>query len=132
MPRLRRVLRAVLALSVTLVVWTLARPALAAPAPLCDDRGATALAPPPALEAPDVAIQRAHTPASCDLGDAVLGCAVGQGHRTPAPPPQGGEPVLPQGTVTVAPPTAEELDLPPVDVPPTEGVHLRVERPPRG
>lgn len=132
MPRLHRVLRALLLASVALAVWTLARPAMAAPAPLCDDRGATMLAPAPALEAPDVAVQRVHATATCPAGDLPLGAAVAPAHQAPPPPPQGGEPVLPQTSLAVAAPAGEELDMPTADVPPPEGVRWRVERPPRG
>jgi hypothetical protein len=60
-----RALRAVLFASVLLAVWAFALPARAAWAPLCDDRGASVLAPPPALEAPDEAITRTAS-AACD------------------------------------------------------------------
>jgi hypothetical protein len=132
MPRLRRVLRAVLVASVALAIWTLARPAMAAPAPLCDDRGASALAPPPVLEASDVAVQRARATATCPLADLPLVTTIAPGHRAPPSPPPSGEPLLVQSSVAVAPPTGEELDLPTADVPPLEGVWSRIERPPRG
>jgi hypothetical protein len=133
MPRLCRVFRTVLVASFALAVWTLARPAQAAPAPLCDDRGASALAPPPALEAPDIAVQRARATAACPLGgDLPLGASIGPAHRTPPPLQGAGEPVTPPSSIVVVPPTGEELDRRTADVPSLEGVRWRVERPPRG
>src|SRR5947209_17163186 len=76
----RVVLRAVLFGSVVLALWSLARPASAAIAPLCDDRGASAIAPPPLLQAPDdahnEAIERAHVAPSCTRGDLPLGASI--------------------------------------------------------
>jgi hypothetical protein len=131
MRRLRRILRAVLVASVALAMWTLARPVLAAPAPLCDDRAATALAGPPALEAPDVAVRRARTTAVRGPGQLLLGASVAPDHRVPPAPPQAGEPAGPQRSVAIPAPAFEERDLPPADVPRGEGVLERVERPPR-
>lgn len=57
-------------LTVTLVTWAAARPCWAAAAPyaaLCDDRGASAIAPPPTFEATDEAIRRAR--ASCETDE---------------------------------------------------------------
>ena len=58
-----RVFRTAIFAGVMLALWTLGRPAHAATlAPFCDDRGATALAPPPALEAPDEAVRQGRRP----------------------------------------------------------------------
>jgi hypothetical protein len=54
-----RVARAALFFATMLVASTLARSTFAAVAPFCDDRGASALAPPPVLEAPDEAVRKA-------------------------------------------------------------------------
>ncbi|HXX65772.1 MAG TPA: hypothetical protein VEK07_01225, partial [Polyangiaceae bacterium] len=56
---LHRSFRAVLFAALTVALWTLARPASASDAPFCDDRGASAIAAPPALDASDVAVARA-------------------------------------------------------------------------
>jgi len=132
MPRFHRVLRAVLFASISLAVWTLSRPAMAAPAPLCDDRGATALAPPPALEASDVAIQRAAATVTCPYGDAPLGVSIAPGHRGATPTVTAGEPALPGAPPVVVATPSSELEPACIDSPPAEGVRYRVERPPRG
>ncbi|MGA7124195.1 MAG: hypothetical protein WBY94_29100, partial [Polyangiaceae bacterium] len=59
------VVRAALFASLVLALWTIGRPAFAMPAGVCDDRGATAIAPAPPLEAPDVAIRQVRQGASC-------------------------------------------------------------------
>src|SRR5579884_797187 len=94
MARLGRIYRAVLFAGVLLAVWAVAIPAFASPAPLCDDRGATLLATPPALEAPDVAIERARASATCDE-DAPVGVAVLPGQNAPVTAPLTAEPMLP-------------------------------------
>src|SRR6202041_1954760 len=66
-----RVLRVAIAASFALVLFVLARPASAATAPFCDDRGASAIAAPPVLEAPDDAIRRASV-VSCDTEERLL------------------------------------------------------------
>lgn len=54
-----RLLRAVLLSGLTLVLCMIVRPAFASEAPFCDDRGASAIALPPALDASDQAVARA-------------------------------------------------------------------------
>lgn len=114
-----------------LALWTLARPASAMPAGLCDDRGATAIAPPPALQASDEAVRRARAPASC-AGMELPTCA------TIAPAPHGltfassdlGSALLvrPFG---FAASRGESLEFA-IDLNrPLAGIHLRIERPPR-
>ena len=114
-----------------LALWTVSRPAAAAvPAGLCDDRGASAVAPPPALEAPDEAIQRSRAPAPCG-GELESRVAVSPGHRSVAFPDSDAPSALPSdplhlvaphGTPSafVAPPDMHGLVMP-----------FRVERPPR-
>jgi hypothetical protein len=130
---LRRAVRVAVMLGVVLAVWTIARPASAAVAPFCDDRGASAIAPPPTLESPNDVIQRVRAASKCasDDGDAFRRTFAPM-HRLPQPPGPNVEPTLPRTTPTVAPAEGCVLDLdsPPALVP--SGVRFRIERPPRG
>jgi len=129
---LRRVILRLLAASLALALWTVARPAQASTAPFCDDRGASAMAPPPVLEAPDVGVQRAAVPASCPDEEVLLGTTVRSGRVAPAPLTVGSEPMLLPTPAKMVFPWGENLPtLPPVESP-REGVHFRIERPPRG
>jgi hypothetical protein len=127
-----RILRAALFASFLLATWTFARPARAsALAPFCDDRGATALAPAPALEATDEAIARAKT-SPCDLNEPLVGLAVGPSHRAPAAPPDdigSAQPVTPP---LLEPRVAISIDFAARARSEQHGVRWRVERPPRG
>jgi hypothetical protein len=129
-PMLRRALRAALFTIVTVVLWTVARPAMAMPAPFCDDRGATAMAPEPLLEAPDVAVQRARAAPACDGEELMLGMTAAPGHSTPMVA-SSGDPALPATTPPVAP--ADFVTLPPLPVaqPRADGVPGTLDRPPR-
>jgi hypothetical protein len=128
----RGVLRAALSVGLMLALWTVSRPAAAAmPAGVCDDRGASAIAPPPALEAPDEAIQRARAPVSCG-GELDSRVAVSPGHDRGSVPEQDAPSALPTEPVLLVVPesqpsriacTSERLG--------GFGVHFRVERPPR-
>ena len=128
----RGVLRAALSVGLMLALWTVSRPAAAAvPAGLCDDRGASAIAPPPSLEAPDEAIQRARAPLPCG-GELESRVAVSPGHRGAGIAQNDGPSALrwvpivwveQGGTVIPFAEPAERRGL---------GVHFRVERPPRG
>jgi hypothetical protein len=129
---LRRALRAVLVSSLTLVLWTLARPAYAMPAPLCDDRGATAIAPPFALEAPEGAIERARTTVTCPGNDVSFGARIGRAHRGAPGAASAAEPVRPASQTSILPPGCGVLEPPPLVMAPAEGFRFRVERPPRG
>jgi hypothetical protein len=127
----RAFVRAVLFGSVFLALWTLARPAAAAVAPLCDDRGASAVADPPPLEAPDVAIERARATCSTTQSDLPFGARIAPAHKNAprfSPPP---DPVVPAAALRVAPATGEEPEPAVVVARPCEGVRSRVERPPR-
>jgi hypothetical protein len=129
---LRRAVRAVLVSSFALVLWLVARPAYAMPAPLCDDRGATAIAPPLALEAPSGVIARARTAASCEGGEQPFGARIGRGRTVAQGFTAAAEPVLPASQTAIVPPEGEALEPSPVVTAPSEGVRYRVERPPRG
>ncbi len=131
-PMLRRALRSLLFTIVTVVLWTVARPAMAMPAPFCDDRGATAIAPEPLLEAPDVAVQRARLAPSCELDDCTLGEAVAPGHAPTPVPPSSAEPALLPAAPAVAPASSSTLTLLPAAQPRADGVSSTLERPPRG
>jgi hypothetical protein len=131
----RAAYRAALFVSVMLAVWAVARPASAAPAPLCDDRGATVVALPPALEAPDIAIERARLSNTCPFSwgvDLPLGAGISTYHATAELCASTAEPGLPVEPLALSPPRGEELGtalaLPRVE----RGVRFRVERPPRG
>jgi hypothetical protein len=128
-----RVFRAAIFAGVMLALWTLGRPAHAAVlAPFCDDRGATALAAPPALEAPDEAIRRAAAP-PCDSTDApIFGIALGPAHRTLRDPQASAAPASEAPRLQLLPPLrGEPLVLVAREGPPQAGVRYRVERPPR-
>jgi hypothetical protein len=117
-----------------LVVWAFARPAHAAWAwaPLCDDRGASAVAPPPLLVAPDETITRAE-PSGCDRDATARLAALGADHTRSSSADAGGEAALPVlATASLARyengpfhPPVRPTDHPPVSP------RSRVERPPR-
>jgi hypothetical protein len=130
---LARLLRAVLVAGVWLAVLTVARPAHAAWAPLCDDRGASALAPPPLLQAPEDVITRASN-ARCDRDAASLLSTLRRGHERVDSPDPDGDAALPAATIPVllqqsrsaTSTPAREIERPP------SAMRARVERPPRG
>jgi len=126
-----RVLRGALFAGILLAVWSFALPARAASlAPFCDDRGATAIAAPPALEAPDEAVRRAAAPA-CTPDGPLFGLAFDEGHQRGADPSPGQEPALAVSPVVFAPPPGEALAFVIRETSPPYGVRVRVERPPR-
>jgi hypothetical protein len=129
-----RTLRAAIATSLMLVLWTFARPAHAATiAPFCDDRGATALAPAPALEASDEAVRRAAIQ-DCDTsGSPTLGLSVGHARPRISPAPAEISPSQTPASLRFVPPAGEPLDVVAraSSLLPQPGVRFRVERPPR-
>jgi hypothetical protein len=128
-----RALRVLLVASVTLVLWTFARPArAAAPAPFCDDRGASSIAPAPALEASDVAVQRARATPACPGEELPLGTAISRGRAPSAPAVLLADPVLPATRAPLVAPPGSRLDSPSTAESPPDGERSRVERPPRG
>jgi hypothetical protein len=129
---LRRALRCALFAIFTVAIWTLSRPAFAMPAPLCDDRGATSLAPAPTLPAPDLAVLRAPPPLPCEDQDLATGPTLAPGHGQHQAPSTQGDPAAVTCAAPLASPVSEPLALPPPAAPSTEGVLYRIERPPRG
>jgi len=128
----RALLRAALFGSVFLALWTLARPASAAIAPLCDDRGASGVALPPPLEAPEDAIQRARAAATCERDEIPLGSSVGPKQKGAPPAAPSGEPAQPAAQPRLLFPAAgSESRVLAVVARPRDGVRNRVERPPR-
>jgi len=130
-PMLRRALRATLFAGLVLALWTFARPASAMPAALCDDRGASAIAPAPALEAPEDALRRPRFAPSCGDHDLPFFAAVSRAHPRLATPPPGGDKALPVLLVHSAATCAEVLEPPASEVSTSHGVRSRIDRPPR-
>jgi hypothetical protein len=115
---------------VALAAWLVAGTAMAA-APLCDDRGASALAPPPTLDTPNESIDIGTSPEAC--GYAVDdGISLHQGRPAdPLPAPAGADllPVAMQGSVLAAVKTVMPVDFTSSRGRP--GEYGRLERPPR-
>jgi hypothetical protein len=128
----RALLRAAVFGSVFLTLWTLARPASAAIAPLCDDRGASGVAMPPPLEAPEDAIQRAHATASCTRDEIPLGASMGPTHKRAPKAAPSAEPAHPAAQPRLVFPARRESRGLAVVALPRDGVRYRIERPPRG
>jgi hypothetical protein len=124
-------LRAALFASIVLALWTFGASAFAMPAGLCDDRGASAVAPPPSFEAPDVAIHRARLPLSCGDQRLPAYAQIAPAHRILAPGAGPADHALLPAVLPLASPGAEELPhrAPMTRSPP--GISWRVERPPR-
>jgi hypothetical protein len=126
----RRVIRATLFASLALALWAFALPARASSAPFCDDRGASASAMPPALDAPDEALARAR---SCPTaGDELcLFVAIARTHPAPARGLDGFDGILPARGVVLPRLAGAPFDrAPPVRLANGDATS-RVERPPR-
>jgi hypothetical protein len=117
---------------VTVAIWTLSRPAFAMPAPLCDDRGATSLAPPPTLQAPELAVLRAPPPLPCEDTGLEAGPTLAPGHGQHQVPSPQGDPAVVIRTAAFVSLAGEPIALPAPAAPSSEGMHYRIERPPRG
>jgi hypothetical protein len=129
---LPRVLRTVLIASVALALWTLVRPARAAmPAGLCDDRGATAIAPAPTFDALDEAVRRARASASCPDHDLPLCATVVPAHRGGAPASADAQYALAIDCTQWPAPEATPVALAAHPERPLRGERSRIERPPR-
>jgi hypothetical protein len=115
-----------------LALWTLARPALAMPAGLCDDRGASAIAPAPALEAPEIAIRRARVPTVCEGADLPVRATIAPAHRLLVQTLGSADQALPVSRASLRGPVGDCAQLVPCATPSCREIRCRVERPPRG
>jgi hypothetical protein len=127
-----RALRFAVATSLALAVWAIASPAWAAPAPYCDDRGASAIAPPPILEAPDVAAQRARLEVPCNGDETSFDASLTRGHGPRLSTIDAPEQAIPSAALPIVPPESVDPLSPPQVERPADGERSRVERPPRG
>jgi hypothetical protein len=127
----RHFLRAAVFAGFALAISTFARPAHALMAPFCDDRGATAMAPAPALEAPDVAIGRARIPL-CEAGERSLFAVVTPGQPIGDAPSADADYAVPLRPALLSQAEERLADPPILAARPRGGVRSRVERPPRG
>ncbi len=116
--------------AIVAVTWTVALPALAAPAPFCDDRGASALAAAPTLQPTDEAIARALTVACPD--DDTSGFPFVAPHRATTWSLTVAEPAAPGVLLVLPPPGDSELAYLECARSALPGFHSRLERPPRG
>ena len=92
--------RPLLVVLAALAVWLVARPARAA-APLCDDRGASSLAPAPTLDTPNASIDIGMGPEPCQV-QVELDASFHQGRApNPLPAPVGAELLPAHARVTV-------------------------------
>jgi hypothetical protein len=128
----RALLRAAVFGSVFLALWTLARPASAAIAPLCDDRGASGVALPPPLQAPEDAIQRVQASSTCTRDEIPLGASVRTSHKRVPKAAPSAEPAHPAAHPRLVFPAPLDSRVLAVFAAPRDGVRYRVERPPRG
>jgi hypothetical protein len=130
--RTYRTVRYLLLAACVLALWAAPRRAFAATAaaPICDDRGASLIAPPPLLQAPEDAVRRARW-ADCG-GDESSGLvAIGQG-KSPRPPSSSSvEPALPFKPLTLLAPSSRLEIAPDTQESGPRGERARVERPPR-
>jgi hypothetical protein len=128
-----RVFRTAIFAGVMLALWTLGRPAHAATlAPFCDDRGATALAAPPALEATDEAVRRTAAP-PCDNDAPFFGLALGPAHQSLRSFSADAAPAITAAQPRLLHPSLDEpIAFVAGKALPLVGVRYRVERPPRG
>jgi hypothetical protein len=127
----RRVLRLAIFACTLLAMWTVALPALAAPAPYCDERGASAMAAPPTLQPVDEAILRARVVLSCPLDELLLCSTIAPGHRLPVASVTSTEPAVTTTMPAVMASPGEDLPPTVVHGQPLSGMRSRVDRPPR-
>jgi hypothetical protein len=125
-----RFLRALLFTGFALVVCVISRSALASEAPFCDDRGATALAPPPALDASDQAVARVR---ACSSGGDESGyfAILARARSHAARSLQAADAAAPAPLLEVAGGLRGELCDSRCDSAPHAAVRSRIDRPPR-
>jgi hypothetical protein len=122
--------RRCLTLASILVVWLVARPA-AASAPLCDDRGASALAPLPVLDAPNASLNVGERGDGCDEAGA-RDHAYHRGERAPRITPFVHADFAPVSVVhDVQPAGRESTSVVASEGALLPGVRRSVDRPPR-
>ncbi len=122
--------RRCLTVACVLAAWLVARPAAAA-APLCDERGASMLAPLPVLDSPNASIDIGEHPDGCDAS-ALRDKAYHRGERPSRLGSSGHAPMtLASAACEVASPAAERFSAPGTTTYPHPGVRSAVERPPR-
>jgi len=124
--------RLALFVGVVVALWTMGRPALAMPAGVCDDRGATAIAPPPALEATDVAIRRSQALSPCEGAQALVRSTVAPTRQRSVPAWVGVDPVVATRPMPFLGSGALSVELAVSERRACPGIRWRVERPPRG
>lgn len=135
MGRFRRLIRVAITASLVLALWAIARPANAATAslaPFCDDRGATAVASPPVLPMLEQPFLRASPSPDRADGEVTPHASIGPNRSLPEIRSFEVTPFLAARPHLDAEPPAESiLVLRSVIVATPQGVHVRVERPPR-
>ncbi len=124
--------RLALFVSVVLALWTVGRPARAMPAGLCDDRGASAIAPVPSFEAPDVAVRRAAAGGSCRDEKLLVHARIVPAHSVFPSLYGTAHYALSVDRFGLGAGPGEAISLDPGAKRPLFGVRVRVERPPRG
>jgi len=125
-----RALRPIVALLTLLGAWLVASPAFAA-APMCDDRGATGLAPAPTLDAPNASIDIGMNPDACGL-HVERDASFHQGRAPdPLPSPASADVLPADTTVTLRVPLAALSPRDSVTNGSRSAVPSRLERPPR-
>jgi hypothetical protein len=129
---IRRVVRTIVFAGTLIALWLIAAPAFASSAPLCDDRGATGVAPAPALQAPEDIIARAMSPTpDCLGGGASSELAITASHDAPAPPDADGGFALPVRASHLPLPVSTVRSPASVVGDARDGTFARIERPPR-
>ncbi|MGO8993837.1 MAG: hypothetical protein ACLQVI_10950 [Polyangiaceae bacterium] len=123
--------RLIVAFAAALAVWAIATPAHAA-APLCDQRGATGIAPPPQLQQPQTTIDVGTAPEDCSELLAMTTAFDNGRAPEPSPPSAAQDPVVPNGAPAI-PPAAVSGCFVGEDstVCVRAGARSRVDRPPR-
>jgi hypothetical protein len=122
-------LRPLLAVLAALAVWLVAWPAAAAVAPLCDGRGASALAPAPTLDAPDASIDVGGAEGCVDLLERDHSFHQGRAPK-PLPSPAGADLLPVASGVYLAPRGVTLLSVATHAVGSRSAVRARLERPP--